>query len=141
MRSLPALLAVAVLGAGLAGCGDDAQTEVEATFRGYHTAVLARDFPAACALFTPQRVDTLLADIATQGINVPTCEEALAAVYAEPGAADTADTISRTAQIDGIVVDGDAAALTWTATLDGQPRQGSYPLLRVDGGWKLSSPG
>jgi hypothetical protein len=139
MKTLRALLAVAVLGVGLVACGGDPRTDIEAMFKGYHTATLARDFPAACAYNSPEATATLLASIASQGITVRTCEEALAAIYAESGAAAAADATSRGFRIDAIDVDGDQAAITFTAPRDGEDYQATFPLRRIDGDWKFGA--
>ena len=84
MKTLRALLAVAVLGVGLAGCGGgDARAEIEQAFKGYQTALLARDFPTACGYNAPESTQKLIASVATQGIQASTCEEALAGIYDE----------------------------------------------------------
>jgi len=141
MKTLRTLLAVAALGAGLVACAGSAESEIEAVFKGYHEAELARDFPAVCEHIAPEAADKLLSAVATYGINARNCEEALAAIYAEPGAADTADAVSRSARIDDISVGGDEATITFTATLNGEPRQATIPLRRIDGDWKLVAAG
>ena len=142
MKTLRALLAVAVLGVGLAGCGGgDARAEVEQAFKGYQTALLARDFPTACGYNAPESTQKLIASVATQGIQASTCEEALAEIYAESGAAEFADTIGRTYAIQDVQVDGDEATITWTATVDGSPDSATIGMRRIDGGWKLATAG
>ena len=63
----------------------DPRAEVEQAFRGYYSALLARDFAAACAHNAPETTATLLRNLATQGVDAATCEEALATIYADPG--------------------------------------------------------
>ncbi len=138
MRTIRIALAAAVLAVGVTGCGGDPEAEVRQVVEGYHTAALARDFPAACAYNSPQATEQLLASVATQGIRADTCEQALEAIYAQSGAADTADAISRSARIDGVEVDGDEATVSWTATLDGQSAPTTSALRRIDGEWKLA---
>ncbi|MCO1656054.1 hypothetical protein [Pseudonocardia humida] len=137
MKTLRAVLVAAVLTAGVAACGADAATEIDEAFKGYHTAVLARDFPAACAYNAPEATAKLLSSLATQGVNAATCEEAFAVVFDQGGAAETADTISRTAKIDDIQVDGDEATVRWTAVVDGNASPTTWGMRRIDGAWKL----
>jgi hypothetical protein len=137
VKPLRVVLVAAALAAGAVACGADADTEISEAFKGYHTALLARDFPAACAYNAPEATDKLLASLATQGVRASTCEEAFAAVFAEGGSADIADTIARTAEIDAIEVAGDTATVRWTATVDGEQAPTSSGMRRVDGAWKL----
>ncbi|WP_214405426.1 hypothetical protein [Pseudonocardia lacus] len=137
MKSLRVVLVAAVLAVGVGACGADAETEIGEAFKGYHTAVLARDFPAACAYNAPEATAKLLASLATQGVNAATCEEAFAVVFEQGGAGETADTIARTAKIDDVEVDGDEATVKWTATVDGESMPTTWGMRRVDGAWKL----
>lgn len=139
-RTLGTALAGAVLAAVLGGCGDS-RADVETAFRGYYTALLARDYPAACALTAPESTGKLLASLATQGVTAGTCEEALGAIFAEPGAADTADGIARSVQIKDVVVSGDRATVSWSASLEGAPRDATNGMRRIDGSWRLTSVG
>jgi ketosteroid isomerase-like protein len=137
VKTLRAVVVAAVLAAGAGACGADAETEIGEAFRGYHTALLARDYPAVCAYNAPEVTQKLLTSLATQGVQARTCEEAMATVLAEGGPADTADTIARTAAIDGVTVDGDDATVRWTATVDGEPMSTTWGMRRIDGAWKL----
>ncbi len=121
----------------MAGCGTDDAGHVEAAFRGYHTALLARDFPAACAATAPDSTAKLVAAVARQGITATTCEDALAAIFAEPGPAATADGVARSVTVQRVTVDGDSATLAWSATLDGENRPSTSTLRRRDGRWQL----
>ena len=118
-----------------AGAGD--RDDVESAFRGYHAALLARDFPAACAVNSPEATERLLASVATQGIEATTCEEAFTAIFSEEGAAATADGIASTVQVQEVAVTGEDATVTWTALLSGELRTATNDLRRVDGRWML----
>jgi hypothetical protein len=137
VKTLRAVLLAAVLAVGAGACGADPEAEIGEAFKGYYTALLTRDFPAACAYNTPEATQKLLASVATQGITAGSCEQALAAVFAEPGAADNADALARSAKIDDVAVDGDEAVVRWTATVEGEPLPGTWNMRRIDGAWKL----
>ena len=86
MKTLRVALVVAALAAGATACGSDPQAEIAEAFRGYHTAVLARDFPTACSYNAPEATAKLLTSLATQGVTATTCEQALTVVFEESGA-------------------------------------------------------
>jgi hypothetical protein len=130
-------LAAVALAAALAGCGANAEAAVEQAFRGYHAALLARDFRAACGYNTPEATAKLLTSLRTQAIDAGTCEEGLAALYAEPGAAAAADGVGQSVQIRDITVNGDEATVSFSAMLDGEPRPARNTMHRVDGRWQL----
>jgi hypothetical protein len=140
-RTIRSALAAALVGAVAVGCAGDPSQEIETAFKGYYTALLARDFPAACGYNSPEATSVFLQTLATQGIRAGSCEEALGAVFEQPGSADVTDTISRTAKIDDIEVDGNDATVTYTATVDGEPRTASVPMSNIDGEWKRVAPG
>jgi hypothetical protein len=137
VKTVRAVLAAVVLATGLGACGADPQTEITEVFKGYHTAVLARDYPAVCAYNAPEATERLLASVAREGVRADTCEEALTAVFEQSGGAETADGVARSAEIDEITVDGDRATVRWTATIEGEPMPTSWGLRRIDGAWKL----
>jgi hypothetical protein len=141
MKTLRVVLAAAVLAVGLGACGGDPTAEVNQAFKGYYTALLARDFPTACNYTAPESTDKLLAALATEGIKASTCEDAFTAVFDEPGAADISDNIARTAKVDDVQVDGDTATIKWTATVDGTEQSATYGMRRIDGQWKLIAAG
>lgn len=139
MDRFRAALLAALVGVGAVACGGDPEAEVEAAFTGYHTALLARDFPTACGYNSPDATAALIASLGTQGIRAGSCEEAFTAIFAEPGAADTFDEIARSAAVQDVEVDGDRGTITWTATLDGESRPSTIGVRRIDGGWKLDA--
>ena len=100
MRTALAAVALAAL---LGGCGD-AQADVEKAFKGYHAALLARDFPTACSYNTPEATDRLVASLQTQGIDAADCEDAFAAIYAEAGGSEAADGVGNSVQIQGYTI-------------------------------------
>ena len=136
MRTMRTALAAVALAALLGGCGD-AQADVEKAFKGYHAALLARDFPTACSYNTPEATDRLVASLQTQGIDAADCEDAFAAIYAEAGGSEAADGVGNSVQIQGITVDGDRATVNWTAVLDGEQRPAQSTMRRVDGQWRF----
>ena len=113
-----ALAAVALV-AVLAACGRAPRRTSRQAFRGYHTALLARDFRTACSYNTPEATDKLIGSLRTQGIDAGGCEDAFAAIYAEDGGSAAADGVGNTVQIQGITVDGDNA----TVELDRRARR------------------
>lgn len=136
MKTIRNVAAGAVLAVAVVACSNP-EADVESSFRGYHEALLARDFPAACALNSPEATAKLLATVRTRSIVVGTCEDAFAAIFAEPGAAETADGIARSVQVQDVAVTGDDARITWSASLEGEPRTATNVLRRVDGEWRL----
>jgi hypothetical protein len=127
-------LAAAAAVAVLAGCGG-AEGAVEKAFKGYHSALLARDFAVACSYNAPEATAKLLDSLRSQAIAVSTCEDAFAAIYAEQGGAAQADGVSRSVQIQGITVQGDRATVNWTAELDGEQRPAASTMRELDGHW------
>jgi hypothetical protein len=120
------------------GVGSEAdRAEIEAVFQGYYEALLARDFTTACALNAPETTEALLADLASQGVQVGSCEEAFETIYATPGAPEVADGIAATAQIQDVRVDGDVATISWSAEVEGQRPTVTNDLRRIDGQWRL----
>jgi ketosteroid isomerase-like protein len=137
VKTLRAVLVAALVAVAAGACGADPEAEIGEAFQGYYTALLARDFPAACAYNAPEATAKLLTSVATQGISARTCEEAFTAVFAEGGPAETADAIARSAKIDDIEVDGQDATVHWTAEVDGEPMSTTWGMRRIDGAWKL----
>jgi len=117
------------------------QQAVETVFHDYYEALLARDFAAACEFNAPETTQQLLANLRSRGITADTCEEALTAVYAIPGAAETVDGIVQGAQVQGVVVTGDNASITWSAEVNGARNTVTSQLRRVDGQWRLVDTG
>jgi hypothetical protein len=145
MRIIRTAALFTVLGlvpAVLAGCGPSETDEagVQTVFRAYHAALLARDFPAACALNAPETSAQLVRNVNARGGAAGTCEEALAVVYGGPGA-PVADEVSRTARVDDVAVEGDIAHLTWTFDASGGARTVDTGLRRIDGQWRLLDAG
>jgi hypothetical protein len=131
------LTVTAALTVTLAGCGGSARAGVEEAFRGYHAALLARDFRTACSYNAPEATAKLLISLRTQAIEVATCEDAFTAIYAESGGAGQADAVAQTVQIQGITVNGDQATVNWTAQLDGEQRPSASTMRRIDGRWEF----
>jgi hypothetical protein len=117
------------------------QQAVETVFHDYYEALLARDFAAACEFNAPETTQQLLANLQSRGITADTCEEALTAVYAIPGAAETVDGIVQGAEVQGVVVTGDNASITWSAEVNGARNTVTSQLRRVDGQWRLVDTG
>jgi hypothetical protein len=107
-------------------------------FHRYYALLLDRDFAGACALHAPETTGLLLDGARARGLPAGTCEEALAAVYAEPGTAGTADATARTARLREVRVTGDAATVTWVGELSGERRTVVSGMRRIDGVWKVA---
>jgi predicted small lipoprotein YifL len=162
MKTIRLALAIAALSAALTACGDDgsgsaapaapaappaasgvpadgaaAEAEVEAAFRGYWQALLARDFPTACAFNTPETNAQLLAGAQAQGVTAASCEEALDKTYAVPGAAEAIESTARTSTVEDITVTGDDATIRWSAELNGERPTVTSGARRIDGAWRL----
>jgi hypothetical protein len=117
------------------------QKAVEAVFQDYYKALLARDFATACGFNAPETTQQLLANLQSRGITAATCEEALTAVYALPGAAETVDGIVKGAAIQGVSITDDVASITWTAEVGGTRNTVTSQLRRIDGAWRLVDTG
>jgi len=137
MSTMRTAVTAAALAAVLAACGESTEAGVEQAFRGYHAALLARDFRVACTYNTPEATAKLLASLRTQGIEAAGCEDAFAAIYAEAGGSAAADRVGNTVQVQNIAVNGDDATVNWTAELDGEPRPSTSRMHRVDGQWRF----
>jgi predicted phage gp36 major capsid-like protein len=137
MTTIRTALTAVALTAALAACGESAEVGVEKAFRGYHTALLARDFRTACSYNSPEATAKLLSSLRLQSIDAATCEDAFTAIYAEGGAADAADGVGRSVQIQGITVNGDDASVSWAAQLDGEQRPATTTMHRTEGRWLL----
>jgi hypothetical protein len=130
-------LTAALLTAVLAACGEAPEVAVEKSFRGYHAALLARDFATACSYNSPEATTKLLASLRTQAIEAASCEEAFSTIYAEEGASAAADGVGNSVQIQSITVNGDEATVSWTAELDGEQRPAKTTMRRAEDRWQL----
>ncbi len=137
MTTIRTALSAVALAAALAACGESAEAGVEKAFRGYHAALLARDFRTACSYNSPEATAKLLSSLRLQAIDAASCEDGFAAIYAEDGAAAAADGVGRSVQIQGITVNGDDATVSWVAELDGEQRPATNSMRRTDGRWLL----
>jgi hypothetical protein len=113
------------------------EAAVETVFRSYYEALLARDFATACALNAPETNQALLQNLAAQGGQAATCEEALSQIYAAPEAAALADGVASTAEIQDVTVEGETATVTWSAQVGEQRRTVTNELRLIDGQWRL----
>lgn len=148
------VVATVVAALAVAGCGGASdpgppapsdiaadQAAVETVFRSYHQAVLARDFPTACALNTPEASAALVRSLAAQGGQASTCEEALGTLFANPAVAGRYDGVSTSAQVGQVVVTGETAVVQWTFDDKGNPQPVETRLRRVEGQWRLLAVG
>jgi hypothetical protein len=109
----------------------------ETVFRAYLRAVADGDFATACALNAPETNQRLLDELARRGTPAPTCEKAIAALYAGAGVAQGAATIANTLSVQRVDVDGDTATVAWSVEVSGQRPVVTNVLRRVDGQWRL----
>lgn len=110
---------------------------VETVFRTYLRAVADGDFATACALNAPETNQRLLDELARRGTPAPTCETAIATLYAGSGVAQGAATIADTLSVERVDVDGDAATVAWSVEVAGRQPAVTNALRRVDGQWRL----
>jgi hypothetical protein len=106
-------------------------------FRTYLRAVADGDFATACALNAPETNQRLLDELARRGTPAPTCETAIATLYAGSGVAQGAATIADTLSVERVDVDGDAATVAWSVEVSGRRPVVTNALRRVDGQWRL----
>ena len=110
---------------------------VETVFRTYLRAVADGDFATACTLNAPETNQRLIDELARRGTPAPTCEAAIAALYAGSGVAQGAATIADTLSVERVDVDGDAATVAWSVEVAGKRPVITNALRRVDGQWRL----
>ena len=118
------------------GSAED-RAAAETVFRTYLRAVADGDFATACALNAPETNQRLLDELAKRGTPAPSCETAIATLYAGSGVAQGAATIADTLRVERVDVDGDAATVAWSVEVAGRRPVVSNALRRVDGQWRL----
>jgi hypothetical protein len=118
------------------GSADD-RAAAETAFRTYLRAVADGDFATACSLNAPETNQRLLDELARRGTPAPTCEQAIAALYAGSGVAEGAATIANTLSVQRVDVDGDSATVAWSVEVSGRRPVVTNALRRVDGQWRL----
>ncbi len=118
------------------GTAED-RAAVETVFRTYLRAVADGDFATACALNAPETNQRLLDELARRGTRAPSCEAAIATLYAGSGVAQGAATIADTLSVERVDVDGDAATVAWSVEVSGRRPVVTNALRRVDGQWRL----
>ncbi|HVF13039.1 MAG TPA: hypothetical protein VM942_00500 [Acidimicrobiales bacterium] len=91
-------------GSGRGRGGDEAP--VEKVFRDYYENLADRDFEAACGKNAPETTDQMLENVRTANIEVSTCEEAFAAIYATGNAAELVEEVVRTTEVEDVTVAG-----------------------------------
>ena len=97
----------------------------------------APTFATACALNAPETNQRLLDELARRGTRAPSCEAAIATLYAGSGVAQGAATIADTLSVGRVDVDGDAATVAWSVEVSGRRPVVTNALRRVDGQWRL----
>ncbi|MDN5749810.1 MAG: hypothetical protein L0H64_15030 [Pseudonocardia sp.] len=110
---------------------------VEAALRAYQAALATGDVATACGLNAPETSVQLVAAVLAAGGQVGTCEEALGAVLAQPGARETATEAASTTTVQDVVVEGLDATITWTSQRQGQTRTDEAALQSIAGQWRL----
>jgi hypothetical protein len=114
------------------------EAAVEAALRAYQQAIATGDWPIACSLNAPETSVALVAAVQASGGQVGTCEEALAAVFGQPGAAETAVEAAGSTVVEDVVVEGLNATISWTSMRQGQPRTDAVTMQLIDGQWRLA---
>jgi len=121
-----------------AGTGSvEDRAAAETVFRAYLRAVADGDFATACTLNAPETNQRLLDELARNGTPAPSCEAAIAALYAGSGVAQGAAAIADTLQVERIDVAGDAATVAWSVEVAGRRPVVTNALRRIDGQWRL----
>ncbi len=109
----------------------------ETVFRTYLRAVADGDFATACTLNAPETNQRLLDELARRGTPAPSCETAIATLYAGSGVAQGAATIADTLRVERVDVDGDAATVAWSVEVSSRRPVVTNALRRIDGQWRL----
>ncbi|QJY48626.1 hypothetical protein [Pseudonocardia broussonetiae] len=114
------------------------EAAVAAALGAYQTALATQDWPTACSLTAPETSVQLVAAVQGGGGQVVTCEEALAAVFGQPGAADTAIEAVTSTRVQDVTITGLNATIRWTSERQGQERTDGAALQFIDGQWRLA---
>ena len=109
----------------------------ETVFRTYLRAVADGDFATACTLNAPETNQRLLDELARRGTPAPSCETAIATLYAGSGVAQGAATIADTLRVERVDVDGDAATVAWSVEVSSRRPVVTNALHRINGQWRL----
>ena len=121
-----------------AGTGSvEDRAAAETVFRTYLRAVADGDFATACTLNAPETNQRLLDELARRGTPAPSCETAIATLYAGSGVAQGAATIADTLRVERVDVDGDAATVAWSVEVSSRRPVVTNALRRLDGQWRL----
>jgi len=121
-----------------AGTGSvEDRAAAETVFRAYLRAVADGDFATACTLNAPETNQRLLDELARRGTPAPSCETAIATLYAGSGVAQGAATIADTLRVERVDVDGDAATVAWSVEVSSRRPVVTNALRRIDGQWRL----
>jgi hypothetical protein len=121
-----------------AGTGSvEDRAAAETVFRTYLRAVADGDFATACTLNAPETNQRLLDELARRGTPAPSCETAIATLYAGSGVAQGAATIADTLRVERVDVDGDAATVAWSVEVSSRRPVVTNALRRIDGRWRL----
>jgi hypothetical protein len=132
-----ATTAAPAAGDGPVGAEEEAVADA---LRTYHGAVAAGDFALACTQMTVESATALVGAVQGAGAPAPSCPEALAAVIAQPGAAQAAIEAADSVVVDDVTVEGLSATIRWTSTRQGVPRTDALSMQSVDGQWRLAGP-
>jgi hypothetical protein len=114
------------------------EAAVEAALRAYQQAIATGDWPIACSLNAPEASVALVVAVQAGGGQVGTCEEALAAVFGQPGAAETAVEAAGSTVVEDVTVEGLNATVSWTSVRQGQTRSDAATMQLIDGQWRLA---
>ncbi len=117
------------------------EAAVAAALASYQRALAAGDLAGACRLQTPETGTALIMAVQATGNQVTTCEDALGAVLAQPGARETAMEAATTTTVQEVTVDGLNATITWTSQRQGQSRTDDVTLQSIDGLWRVAGSG
>lgn len=135
--AVPPTSTTTAIGSGKGAVGSE-EALVEAALRDYQNALATGDFVRACLLNSPESSVALITAVQAGGGQVGTCEEALAAVFTQPGAAAAAAEAAASTTVDDIVIDGLNATVSWTSMRQGQARTDGARLQVIDGAWRLA---
>jgi len=120
------------------GAAGPEEAAVAAALRSYQESIANADWPLACTLNTTEASAQLVAAVKAGGGQVGTCEEALGAVFGQPGALETAMEALNSTVVDEVTVEGLNATIFWTSQRQGQPRSDGATMQLVDGAWRLA---
>jgi predicted lipid-binding transport protein (Tim44 family) len=114
-----------------------AEDEIEKLTTRYLDALGSQDFKELCGLLAPESITRFHRAAKKQGLDAPSCPAAYKRVYRDPDVRSEIETLTDTADITRISVDGDTAVIFIKARFRGKATSLTKSATRIDGRWKF----